>query len=331
MRTLRTSGTTACWLVLGAAMMHCLAASPVAATEGGTGAYLLGSRDSMSGIVPPPGTYVSVDTLWLDAQVDALSIGGVVLANARSDVFLTKTSFTQSFAGKILGGRPAFTITVPVASGNLEFDSVILGAQRRVKDSQTGLGDITLTPGLGWDNGTNHFAFQTSFFLPLGYFQPASIDVPGRQLSALSFGKNRLGIVPVVSWTNLNPKTGFEISASTGVTFSGRNTATDYQTAPEWHAEGAILQHLKSGLAFGASGYAYQQLGEDSGAGADQLKAVTGAVSLKARVFGAGPILTYSTKVGGNTLSIKAKYTTEFGARRRFEGDAFQIGVAIGF
>lgn len=155
--------------------------------------------------------------------------------------------------------------------------------------------------------------------------------MPGRQLSALSFGKNRVSILPVVSFTSLNPKTGFEFSASTGVNFSFRNTATDYQTAPEWHVEAAVLQHLKSGLAFGAAGYGYQQLGEDSGAGADSLKAATGAQSLKARVFGAGPILTYSTKLGSHSLSFKAKYTYEFGARRRFEGSAIQGTVALGF
>lgn len=316
---------------LGVALALASAAVSVSATEGGTGAYLLGSRDSMSGIVPPPGTYVSVDSYYLNSRVDALSLGGIVLANAHSGVFLAKVNFTRGFHGKILGGRPAITLTLPVVDGQLQFDSVIFGANRRIKDQQTGFGDLVITPGLGWDDGNNHVAFQTSVFLPIGYYKQAEVDVPNRQISALSFGKNRVAIVPVVSYTNMNPKSGLEFSASTGITFSFRNTATDFQTAPEWQAEGALLQHLKSGLAFGATGYAYQQLGEDSGAGADSLKAATGAQSLKARVFGAGPILTYSTKLGSHSLSLKGKYTKEFGARRRFEGDAAQITVAIGF
>ena len=33
-----------------------LSSGDAIAVEGGTGAYLLGSRDSLAGIVPPPGT-----------------------------------------------------------------------------------------------------------------------------------------------------------------------------------------------------------------------------------------------------------------------------------
>lgn len=307
-----------------------LLATAAAATEGGSGHYLLGSRDALSGIVPPPGVYTSADMILLNANVDALSIGGVVLANADTEVLITKLNFTKTFPGPFLGARPMITITQPVVTGTLSFDSVVLGAQRRVEDNQTGLGDTTITLGLGWDEGANHFAFATSFFLPLGYFQPAAIDVPGRQLTALSFGKNRLGVTPVVSYTHM-PKSGFELSAAAGISFSARNTATDYQTAPEFHFEGAALQHFGPKFALGAAGYAYQQLGEDSGSGAEQLKAATGAQSLKSRVFGIGPVATYSTKLGGTSLSLKAKYTHEFEARRRFSGDAFQLSVALGF
>ncbi len=307
-----------------------LPAMPVLATEGGSGHYLLGSRDALSGIVPPPGVYTSADMILLNANVDALSIGGVVLANADTEVLITKLNFTKTFPGPFLGARPMITITQPVVTGTLSFDSVVLGAQRRVEDNQTGLGDTTVTFGLGWDKGANHFAFATSFFLPLGYFQPAAIDVPGRQLTALSFGKNRLGVTPVISYTHM-PKSGFELSGAAGISFSARNQATDYQTAPEFHFEGAALQHFGPRFALGAAGYAYQQLGEDSGSGAEQLKAATGAQSLKARVFGIGPVATYATKIGGTSLSLKAKYTHEFEARRRFSGDSFQLSVALGF
>lgn len=308
-----------------------LAAAPVAfATEGGTGAYLLGSRDSLSGIAPPPGTFLSADLYFIDASVDALSISGIVLANASSKVLVTKLNFTQGFEGKLWGGRPGITFTLPLVTGDLEFDSVIFGAQRRIKDSASGTSDLVITPGLGWDDGNNHVAFQTSFFLPTGYYHPASIDIPNRQISAMSFGKNRVAIHPAFSWTNLNTTNGREFNASTGITFSFRNQATDYKTAPEWVFELAALQHLKNGLSFGLAGYGYQQLGDDSGAGADQLRAALGAQSLKARVYGLGPIVTYSTKIGERSLTIKSEYDTEFSGKRRFEGDSFQLTFALG-
>jgi hypothetical protein len=322
MKLVRVRDTALCLL---------LAMAPAAfATEGGTGAYLLGSRDSLAGIVAPPGTYLSADLVFINASVDALSISGLALANANTSAFVTKLNFTQGFEGKLWGGRPAITFTLPLVTGDLEFDSVLFGAQRRIKDSESGTGDFTITPGLGWDNGNNHVAIQASFFLPTGYYHAASIDVPNRQISALSFGKNRVAIYPALSWTNLDTTNGREFNASTGITFSFRNQATDYQTAPEWSFELAALQHLKNGLSFGLAGYGYQQLGEDSGAGADQLRAALGAQSLKARVFGLGPIVTYSTKIGERSLTMKAEYDTEFSARRRFEGDSFQLTFALG-
>ena len=91
------------------------------------------------------------------------------------------------------------------------------------------------------------------------------------------------------------------------------------------------MQHLKSGLAFGPAGYFYQQTGNDSGSGAASLQAAYGAKTLQSRVFGAGPLVSYSTKIGSHSLSLKAKYTWEFGARRRFESDVAQATIAFGF
>ncbi|MFQ3665854.1 MAG: hypothetical protein SNJ79_07485 [Sphingomonadaceae bacterium] len=52
------------------ALLLAAAAAPAAATESGTGHYLLGSRDLLAGIVPPPGFYVSQDTVFVDLSVD---------------------------------------------------------------------------------------------------------------------------------------------------------------------------------------------------------------------------------------------------------------------
>jgi hypothetical protein len=134
-----------------------------------------------------------------------------------------------------------------------------------------------------------------------------------------------------VAYTWFNPKTGFEVSASGLVTFSAKNAATDYQTAPEAVLEATVMQHLKSGFAFGLTGYGYKQLGEDSGSGADALKAATNAASLQAQVFGIGPIITYSTKIGDRSVSMKLKYLTEFDARRRFESDVIAANFSINF
>lgn len=300
------------------------------AVEGGTGHYLLGSRDILSGIVPPPGVYLSVDSYLNNSNIDKLSIGGAILANADAEVLINKVNFTKSFAAHVLGGRPAVTITMPVVTGQISFDSPRLGPNLRLKDEQTGFGDAIVTPSIGWDKGTTHIAAAMSVFFPVGYYNVAQIDIPGRDLKALSFGKNRMGFTPALSITHL-PKSGLEMSLATSISFSTKNQATDYQTAPEFQMEGAIAQHFGPKFALGVQGYFYQQLGEDSGSGADAMRAALGAESLQARVASIGPLASYSTKIGSTSFTLKGKFIHEFAGKRRFEGDLFQLSVALGF
>ena len=83
-------------------------------------------------------------------------------------------------------------------------------------------------------------------------------------------------------------------SGAASLLFSSRNKDTDYQNAPVTNLQSTVLQHTKSGWAFGASDYAYKQIGDDSGSGAEVTKAALVASSLSALVFGLGPMITYS-------------------------------------
>ena len=84
-------------------------------------------------------------------------------------------------------------------------------------------------------------------------------------------------------------------------------------------------------LAFGVTAYAYQQIGDDSGSGADLLRRFVKKDSLTARVYGAGPIINYATKMGDVPVTLEAKYITEFGARNRLESDSFWLSVGASF
>ena len=313
-----------------------LPAAPAVATEGGLGAYLLGTRDSLSGIIPPEGTYISYDNVYLNGSIAFLAIGGKVLTNAEVETYIGKVNLTHSFAGTVLGGRPSLTLTVPFAVSAITFDGVANGGPStlpalRLQDNRTGLSDITITGGLGYDSGRSHVAVQLSVYLPVGFWQPASVDIPARSINVLSTGKNRAAIDPTVGYTFLDPKTGREFSVATGITFPFRNVATDYLTAPELHVETAAMQHLPSGVAIGVHGYAYSQLGDDSGSGADAFRQAVGVTSLKARVFAVGPLVTYATKIGDHGVTAKLKYSHEFEARKHLESDVLQLSAALAF
>jgi len=92
-----------------------------------------------------------------------------------------------------------------------------------------------------------------------------------------------------------------------------------------------VLKHVANGWAFGATGYAYQQFSEDSGAGAESIKASLGLSSLKAQAFGLGPVVTYSTKIGDQPVNFKAKYIKEFDVERAFEVDKFWFTLGFVF
>ena len=310
-------------------------ATSALAVEGGIGAYQLGSRAAFAGIVPAPGFYGGIDYLYMKGSVQGLSLGGLpVRADTDLSVSFAKLSLTWAFDTELWGGTPAFNVNIPfVFDAGLSFvgaTAPIVGVG--IDDSTSGIGDITLTPMVGWHAGKMHYNAAFSIFVPTGSYSTASIDIPNGTINALNTGKNIWSFQPVFSATHFDPSTGLEFSGAASLLFSTRNKDTDYQNAPSLNLEGTILQHTKSGWAFGASGYAYQQIGDDSGSGANATRAALGASSLSARVFGLGPMVTYSgASVFGLDASFKLNYYKEFGAKRRFESDVFWLNATLTF
>ncbi len=305
------------------------------AVEGGMGAYLLGSRDSFAGIVPGPGSYLSFDLVSTRGNIDGLSLAGLpIRADSDLSVTFAKLSYTYVPNAELWGGQPAFNLTVPyVFDATLDYTGItppFVGVP--ISDSTSGLSDITLTSLVGWHDKKWHYSAAFSVFAPTGSYEKATVDIPNRTISALNTGKNIWSFQPVFAATYFDPASGFEFSGAASLLFSTRNSATDYQNAPALNLEASLLQHTKSGWAFGATGYAYSQIGDDSGAGAEATRAALGAESLSGRVFGLGPILTYSGATFlGQEASFKLKYYKEFGAKRRFESDVLWMNMALTF
>ncbi|WP_167685958.1 SphA family protein [Parasedimentitalea denitrificans] len=299
------------------------------AIEGGTQTYLLGIRDSLAGVVPPAGVYFNNDLVLYSGQVPQLVIGGVGVVDPDLSVALWRPNVTYVFDSALWGGTPAVNISLPIAHASMDAQGVVGQFTGSFTDEITGFGDLSITPIVGWHNGNLHTSASLTMYFPTGKYETASLDVAGRSASVLNLGKNRFAADPTISMTYLDPKNGLEFSGALGVTISAENSATRYQTAPEFHFEGAVLQHLPSGWAVGVTGYAFQQFSEDSGAGAESIKASLGLSSLRAQVYGLGPVVTYSTKIGDQPVNFKAKYIKEFDAERVFEVD--KLWFTLGF
>ncbi len=314
-----------------AAMAGLIAAvlpQPGRAVEGGTGAYLLGSRDSLAGIVPPPGTYVTTDFIYFEGSVTDVSIGGLPVVSADISSYLFKLGITQSFEGDLWGGQAAINVNIPYAWADLTFTGPFGNG---IEDAQTGMGDVTVTSMVGWTQGSLHWNAYASVFVPVGQYSATTVDLAAREIDALSIGKDVWSIQPGVAMTWLDPKTGVELSGSLSVLFSQYHDQTEYQNAPQVNLELTGMQHLPSGLALGLTGYVYQQTADDSGDGADAIRAALGADSLQASLAGIGPIITYQAKPWGKPTSFEAKYVGEFDATRRLESDIVWLSATMAF
>ncbi len=319
-------------LAMGGLLMA-LHGTPGQAVEGGIETYLLGSRDSFAGVLPPPGSYWNNDFVFFSGSAPTLSSGNVSVTDPEIDVFTYKLNFTYVPDLTIGSARVGININIPYVSADGQYAGVIgQNISGSISDEgENAFGDITFTPLLNWSSGKVNTMLALQFFLPTGDYRTAQVNVANRTVDLLNAGKNRFAFDPTVSMTWFDPQSGWEVTGALGVTISARNDATDYQTAPEMHFEGTVMRHLPNKTAWGLTGYAYQQLADDSGSGADVVKAATGADSLQARVFGLGPIVSWSTTVGSTPVSLKAKYITEFGAKRRFESDKFWLTLGLVF
>ena len=326
MKTTRTVRFAA----IGTVAMLALQPDITHAVEGGSGAYLLGSRDIMAGLVPAAGTFISNDVVYIEGTAPFLSIGGAVVTQPEISAWVYKFSATQ-ILGVVNETNVGINFTLPIAKAHMDADTSAFGKDYFFADDQSGLGDIAITPIFGWHSGNFHSSLSLTVFLPTGEYSLAKIQPLQGVFDVLSIGKNKFAFDPTFSLTYLDPATGFELSGALGVTFSQINEATDYQTAPELHFEGTIAQHLPNGVILGLTGYAYQQLDDDSGSGAENFKAAIGAQSLQARIFGLGPVIQYGTKFGDTPVTFEAKYIQEFESRRRLEGESFWFTAGIAF
>ena len=301
--------------------------APIAlAVEGGFGLYQLGSRDIFAGIVPAPGIYWNNDFFSFRAAAPVIPIGGFAIKNPKIVAYVYKFNGTMVFPGEVFGGRVGLNVNVPLVSAKMDFNGVLGGNAPGILSAQnkeSGIGDISINPLIGWHYDKFHYLFSMPIYLPTGKYNTASANIRARTIDVLSLGKNRFGFDPTIAGTFLDPEAGFEISGALGITFNTRNSATKYQSAPELHFESTIAQHLPIGVAIGGTFYAYQQLANDSGTGARNIQRFTGASTLKARVLGAGPVISYATKLGNVGMTLKFKYLHEFAARRRFESNVY--------
>lgn len=160
---------------------------------------------------------------------------------------------------------------------------------------------------------TDHFAFSLNIWASTG-------DYDAKNLANL--GLNTWTFIPGIAYTKVFPKANVELSVLWSVLFYTENDDTGYENGTQSDLSLLAVKRFNNGLGLGVIGGWIEQLTDDKG---------SAPAPFKGRGFGVGPALTYSTKIGSNSLDLSSRWIHEFESRNRFEGDTFMLSAGFKF
>jgi hypothetical protein len=315
-------------IALGMALAAALSATAAHAAEYGTGPWVKGYTDIFGGIVPPqPGLYVRNDAYHYEGEVGATIFNGNVQLGVDERYLADILALTYVTPWKILGGTYAVAVAPSIVQMNIDVGATISGLSftgpRGLRtfnipsltvtaiDHELAQGDTAFAPlVLGWNEGNFHWNFAMFGFAPTGEYSKNNLA---------NTSLHHWAIMPRLAATYFNPKTGWQVNGAAVYSVNWANPATNYETGEILNLDGAITKNFGA-LGVGAVAYAMIQTTPDSGAGAR-----LGA--FESKVYGAGPIVTYS--MGG--LTLLAKWYTEFDAENTFEGNVVDAAASFKF
>jgi hypothetical protein len=302
--------------------------SPAQSAEFGTGPWVKGYSDIFAGMVPPvPGFYFRGDVYHYEGFAERTIFNGFAQLGVEQEYTATIAAVTYVSPWRFLGGTYAAAVAPSMVAMNVDVGIGIpqftgpLGLRTfgpfnfQTGDTNLALGDTAFAPLiLGWNAGNFHWNFALFGFAPTG-------DYSRRQLANTSL--NHWAVMPRLAATYFNPKTGWQADGAAIYSYNWENPATNYKTGEILNLEGVVAKNFGR-LGVGVTGYAMIQTTGDSGAGAR-------LGSFESRVFGAGPIVTYTIGDPANGLTFIGKYYKEFDAENTFEGESFDFAVAAKF
>ncbi len=306
-------------LIAQAAAATAVLSSPALAVEGGTSFYLLGSKTTMAGFLPPPGFYGVLQNYAYtgSADIDFETAGVELSGGVDADAYIALPTALWVMDADVLGGNLAFTVTTPFGGKRVEAGIIanLLNNQNELNAQRDNwaFGDPVLGTTLGWHDGNLHYSIGTLINVPIGQWELGN---------PVNIGFNRWVIDTTAAMTYLDQTTGLELSGAVGVTYNFENPDTDYKSGTELHAEGAAMYHASHSLSIGVNGYALKQITGDSGSGA-----VLG--DFEGQVFAAGPALDYTFMIGQRPVATNLRYFYEFGVENRMQGHAGFLNVAV--
>ena len=221
------------------------------ATEGGGTVVPIGVQTVASGALQPAGDYLLTYNTWVRGEQLADATGNDAVPDFRLRVQAHAVRYLHVFDGTTLwGGTPAFEVAA--ARVNTSVSSRFFGGR------DSGLGDTSIGPSLGWHGQTLQQMVSALVVVPTGSYDKARTVNVGRNYYALQLD------YAVTAFTAF----GLEASAMNKIVLNRRNNATGYKSGSELDIDYAVNQHLPYDLFVGVGGYLHRQFTDDTVDGA---------------------------------------------------------------
>ena len=303
-----------------------------AADEGGVSFWIPGLFGSLAA-VPQQAPGWSMTNIYYHTSVSAgadvarareFTLGRIpatvtanVNANVNANVDLDLLLATYTFATPVFGAQASFTLMGIYGSNSTSLAGSLVGTVTgpgggvlpfsrfdSINSSITGFGDLVPLFSLKWNAGVHNYMTYITGDIPVGAYDSTRLANLGIGHGAIDAGGG---------YTYFNPQTGHEFSGVLGFTYNFVNPATQYQNGVDMHFDWGASQFLTKQWQVGLVGYAYQELGCDSGSG-DRVGC------FRSRVLGAGPQVGYIFPVGDMQGYLNLKAYGEFANENRPAG-----------
>ena len=293
-----------------------LLGGPGLADEGGVSFWLPGQYASFAALAPTPGFSLPMQTYYYSGSAGGstpLARGGTLDLGVDTDFAAEFLVPTWAPDTTFLGGRPAFSIAGFPGWNQTSANLTAAGHGASRTDSVTGFGDLYPTAQIFWNRGVNNWMAYVTGDVPVGDYDPHRLANLGIGHGAIDAGG---------AYTYLDTATGWEFSATAGVTYNFVNPDTDYTSGIDSHLDLGLSKSLSDRFFVGLVGYAYVQLTPDDGQ-----PAALG--DFESQVFGIGPQIGYTFDVGSVPIYTNLRAYFEFGAKNRTQGGGGFLTINI--
>ena len=305
------------WTILATALLlYATSGSSTKADEGGASFWLPGQYGSFAAVAPEPGASLAMVSYWYSAKSNAnqpLEFDGNLKLGVDADYFGQFIVPAYTLDATILGGRPSFSLAFIPARSKVSADISIGGVSADASDEVTGMSDLYPTAQLFWNRGVHNYMAYVAGSIPVGSYDPNRLSNLGLGHAAIDIGG---------AYTFLNPESGWEFSATAGLTYNFENSDTNYQNGIDFHLDLGASKFITEQMYVGLVGFAYQQLTADSGQ-------PTLLGDFKGRTFGIGPQIGWIFEAGGKEVFANLRGYKEFNVKNRVEGGGVMFTISF--